>query len=68
MVRITQKVSATLQAVLVFYIIANPMTFRLVDSLLGGVVGRIANAGGCPTSLGLIVHSLVFGAVVYALM
>lgn len=68
MVRITQKVSATLQAVLVFYIIANPMTFRLVDSLLGGVVGRIANSGGSPTALGLIVHSLVFGAVVYSLM
>lgn len=68
MVRISAKQSATLQAVLVFYIIANPMTFRLVDSLLGGVVGRIANSGGCPTSLGLIVHSLVFGAVVYSLM
>lgn len=63
-----RKQSATLQAILVFYIIANPMTFRLVDSLLGGVVGRIANAGGCPTALGLIVHSLVFGAVVYSLM
>lgn len=68
MARLSVKQSATLQAVLVFYIIANPMTFRLVDSLLGGVVGRIANAGGCPTSLGLIVHSLVFGAVVYSLM
>ena len=63
-----RKQSATLQAVLVFYIIANPMTFRLVDSVLGGVVGRIANSGGCPTSLGLIVHSVVFGAVVYAMM
>jgi len=68
MARLSVKQSATLQAVLVFYIIANPMTFRLVDSLLGGVVGRIANAGGCPTSLGLIVHSLVFGVVVYSLM
>jgi hypothetical protein len=68
MARFNQKVSATLQAVLVFYIIANPMTFRVVDSLLGGVVGRIANAGGCPTGLGLIVHSLVFGVIVYSLM
>lgn len=63
-----QKVSATLQSVLVFYIIANPMTYRIVDSLLGGVIGRIANPGGCPTALGLIVHSLVFGAIVYSLM
>ena len=68
MVRLSQKQSATLQAVLLFYIIANPMTYRLVDSLLGGVVGRISDISGCPTALGLIVHSIVFGAVVYSLM
>ena len=68
MARVSQKVSATLQAVLVFYIIANPMTYRLVNSVLGGVVGRISDVSGCPTALGLIVHSLVFGAVVYSLM
>ncbi len=64
----SQKISATIQSVLVFYIIANPMTYRFVDSLLSGVVGRIANASGSPTALGLIVHSLVFGLVVYSLM
>ncbi len=68
MVRFSVKQSATLQAVLVFYIIANPMTYRLVDSLLGGVVGRISTGSGCPTALGLLVHSVVFGAVVYSLM
>jgi len=68
MARVSQKVSATLQSVLLFYIIANPMTFRLVDSLLGGVVGRIANVSGAPTAVGLIVHSLVFGVIVYSLM
>lgn len=68
MVRISQKVSATLQAVLVFYIIANPITYRLTNSVLGGVVGRLADVSGCPTALGLIIHSLVFGAVVYSLM
>ena len=68
MARVSQKVSATLQSVLLFYIIANPMTFRLVDSLLGGVVGRIANVSGAPTAVGLIGHSLVFGVIVYSLM
>jgi len=68
MVRLSQKQSATLQAVLLFYIISNPMTYRLVDSILGGVVGRISDISGCPTALGLIVHSIVFGAVVYSLM
>lgn len=68
MVRVSQKVSATLQAVLVFYIIANPVTYRFVNSVLGGMIGRIADVSGCPTTLGLIVHSLVFGLVVYSLM
>lgn len=68
MVRLSAKQSATLQAVLVFYIVANPMTYRIVDSLLGGVIGRIAVGSGCPTSLGLIVHSIVFGLIVYSLM
>ena len=68
MVRLTQKQSATLQAVLLFFIIANPMTYRLTNSLLGGLVGRLADPSGCPTSTGLLAHSAVFGLIVYGLM
>jgi len=68
MVRLTQKQSATLQAVLLFFIIANPMTYRLTNSLLGGLVGRLADSSGCPSSTGLLVHSAVFGLIVYGLM
>lgn len=68
MVRLTQKQSATLQAVLLFFIIANPMTYRLTNSLLGGLVGRLADPSGCPTSTGLLLHSAVFGLIVYGLM
>jgi len=68
MARLTQKQSATLQAVLLFFLISNPLTYRLTNSLLSGLTGRLADPSGCPTSLGLIVHSLVFGAIVYALM
>ena len=68
MVRLTQKQSATIQAVLLFFIIANPFTYRLTNSLLSGLTGRLADPSGCPTSKGLLVHSAVFGAIVYALM
>jgi hypothetical protein len=68
MVRLTQKQSATLQAVLLFFIISNPFTYRLTNSLLSGLVGRLADPSGCPSSTGLVVHSLVFGGIVYALM
>jgi len=66
--KLTQKQVATLQAVLLFFIIANPFTYRLTNSLLGGLVGRLSDPSGCPTSLGLIVHSVVFGLIVYGLM
>lgn len=52
---------AVLVAALLYYIVANPMTYRLVDSLLGGLVGPIAGPSGCPTNLGVIVHAIVFG-------
>jgi hypothetical protein len=66
--RLTQKQSATLQAVLLFFLIANPFTYRLTNSLLSGLVGRIADPSGCPTSTGLLLHSAVFGIIVYGLM
>ena len=66
--RLTQKQAATLQAVLLFFIIANPFTYRLTNSLLGGLLGRLSDPSGCPTSTGLIVHSVVFGLIVYGLM
>ncbi len=62
--KLNQKQSATLQAVLVFYIISNPMLYRITDNLIGGTI----NYSGCPTTFGLILHSIVFGAVVWMLM
>ncbi len=59
-----RKESATLQAILLFFIISHPLTYRLTDSLVGGVTTMT----GAPTTLGLLVHSLVFGAIVYGLM
>jgi len=62
------KYGAVLTAALLFFIVANPLTYQLVDSLLGPLVGRIAGPGGAPTTLGLLVHSLVYGVVsVYVL-
>lgn len=66
--RLSQKQSATLQAVFLFFLISNPFTYRLTNSLLSGLIGRLSDPSGCPTSLGIVVHSAVFGAIVYTLM
>ena len=50
---------------LTFFIIANPETFRLVRRVLGP---RIATPTGCPYTLGLLVHTLVFILVVWGMM
>jgi len=50
---------------LTFFIVANPETFRLVRRILGP---RIATPTGCPSTMGLLVHTLVFILVVWGMM
>lgn len=59
------KLKGALVAGLMFFIISHPIVYKFVDSLLGGLLGRIASPGGCPTTWGLIVHSAVFAAATY---
>lgn len=59
------KVKGALVAGLMFFIISHPIVYKFVDSLLGGLLGRIASPGGCPTTWGLIVHSAVFAVATY---
>ncbi len=65
---VSAKVRASITAAVMLFIIANPVVYRIVDGLLGGIVGRIASPSGCPTTWGLIVHSAVFGLAAYASM
>jgi hypothetical protein len=62
------KISATIQSIIVFIIVSLPFTYKLTNRLLGGFVGKLADASGCPTGLGLFIHALVFGLIIYALM
>jgi hypothetical protein len=62
---VSPKVTGALVAGLMFFIISNPMVYKLVDGVLGGTLGPIASPSGCPTTWGLIVHSGVFAAATY---
>jgi hypothetical protein len=62
---LSPKLSAAVVAGILFFIVSNPIVYKLVDQLLGGLLGRIATPSGCPTTWGLIVHSAVFAAATY---
>jgi len=60
-----KKIMISLMSALLFFIIANPETFKLVRRVLGGWV---SSPTGCPTVSGLWVHSLVYFVITLLLM
>lgn len=57
-----------------FFVLSSPITYGLVDRVISTVVGLVSPhsveslrviMGGCPTTYGLVVHSVVFGVVAY---
>ncbi len=62
------KIYATVQSVILFLIISLPFTYMLTNRLLGGILGKLADSAGCPTTLGLFIHAIVFGFIIYGLM
>jgi len=60
-----EKLITSIISGLTFFVIANPETFRLMRSILGA---RIATPTGCPSTMGLLLHTLVFILVVWGMM
>ena len=45
-------------------ILFNPTSFRLMQNILGNLIGKISDKNGCPTILGYLLHALVFTLLV----
>lgn len=60
-----KKMYISIQTALIAFILFNPMLFQAVRSLLGGWV---ATAEGLPKTLGLLLHTALFGLILYILM
>ena len=60
-----QKFMAALMGALIFFIIASPDTFRIVRRFFGNWV---ATQNGSPSQAGLLLHSLVFLLITWAVM
>ena len=63
--RIALKAKYSFYSTLVFFLIANPETYKIVSSFLGG---WIADGGGCPTAAGFFLHTAVFFVTMWGLM
>ena len=61
------KAKYAFYSTLIFFLIANPETFKMTQSVFGFIV-RIADIGGCPTAVGFFIHTILFFLVLWAAM
>ena len=59
------QVSISLMSALLFFIVANPLTFKFTNKIIGE---KVASSAGCPTLAGLLLHSLIFFLITWCLM
>ena len=55
-----KKWQITIFSAFIFILVVNPYTYMLTQKLLGGLIGKIASDNGCPTLLGLLIHTIVY--------
>ena len=58
-----QKLMKIVAASVLFFVIASPCTYGVVNSLTGLVLDK----KGCPSYLGVLIHTVVFGLLLYAM-
>jgi len=60
-----QKFLISIMSALVFFVIANPETFRIMRRVFGSWV---SSPTGCPSTGGLILHTIVFMLITWGMM
>jgi hypothetical protein len=59
------KLKHSIYGTLIFYLISSPAMYSFVASILGS---SVASPAGCPTVMGVVIHSLVFCAALIGVM
>jgi acyl-CoA hydrolase len=62
------KAKYAFYSTLIFFLIANPETFKMTQNVFGGWLFTIADTGGCPTATGFFFHTTAFFLVLWAAM
>ena len=60
------KAKYSFYSALIFFLIANPETYKLSQMIFGSLF--TISTGGCPTPAGLFIHSILFFFVLLGLM
>jgi len=60
------KAKYSFYSALVFFLVANPETYKITQMVFGSMFST--SNGGCPTPLGLLLHTIVFFIVLLGLM
>lgn len=55
----SKKWQITLFSAVIFLLVVNPYTYNLTQSLFGRFIGTVSS-GGCPTMIGLLLHTVVY--------
>lgn len=66
-VNIALKAKYAFYSTLVFFLIANPETYKLTNRVFGGFVS-LASDNGCATAGGFFLHTALFFLVLWGLM
>lgn len=66
-VNIWLKAKFSFYSALVFFLIANPETYKVTQQILGSFF-IVASESGCPTPFGFFFHTLVFFLVLWGIM
>lgn len=61
------KAKYAFYSTLVFFLIANPETFKMTQTVIGWLI-PIADRAGCPTALGFFLHTGLFFVVLWGAM
>ena len=55
-----KKWQITIFSAFIFILVIHPYTYIFTQNVLGGLLGKIAETNGCPTTRGLVLHTLVY--------
>ena len=61
------KAKYAFYSTLIFFMIANPETFKMSQNVLGWLV-HVSDRGGCPTAAGFFLHTALFFLVLWGAM